>query len=117
MTLQQWTLRLLQTLTPREEYLLREQYGIGWRPSRVIHPRGGLEMFEIRGTHIKLPQLGFDHGVGHPNGLYARPQVPNNQRDRAFWGSVHRPKWPKMADAVIGAELFPFKLRQARSPY
>jgi hypothetical protein len=48
---------------------------------------------------------GFDHGVGHPLLLLDDAKVPNYRKNNVFNDLGHDAEWPKMADAVIKAEI------------
>jgi hypothetical protein len=48
---------------------------------------------------------GFDHGVGHPLLLLYDAKAPNYRKNKAFKGLGHYSEWPKVADAVIKADL------------
>jgi len=49
--------------------------------------------------------LGFDHGVGHPLLLLCDTKAPNYRKKKAFEDLDYYSEWPKVADAVIKADL------------
>ena len=49
---------------------------------------------------------GFDHGVGHPLLLLYDAKAPNCRKNKVFKGLGHYSEWPKVADAVIKAEIW-----------
>ncbi len=48
---------------------------------------------------------GFDHGVGHPLLLLCNAKAPNYRKNKAFKILGPYAEWPKVADAVIEAEI------------
>jgi hypothetical protein len=61
----------------------------------------------MRGTpwqHIGR-NAGFDHGAGHALLLLGNAKAPNYSKNKAFNDLAHYSEWPKVAGAVIKAEM------------
>jgi len=52
-----------------------------------------------------IQNIGFDHGVGHPSLLLCNAKAPNYRKSKALNDFGHYSGWPKVADAVIKADL------------
>jgi hypothetical protein len=50
-------------------------------------------------------ERGFDHGVGHSLLLLGHAKAPNYRKKKAFKDLAYYSEWPKVADAVIKANL------------
>jgi hypothetical protein len=59
-----------------------------------------------------IPNAGFDHGAGHPLLLLCNAKAPNYSNNKAFNDLAHYSEWPKVAGAVIKAQM----LIQSRLP-
>ena len=49
--------------------------------------------------------MGFDHGVGHPLLLLCDARASKYRKKKAFKDLDHYFEWPKVADAVIKADI------------
>jgi hypothetical protein len=49
--------------------------------------------------------MGFDHSVGHPLLFLGDKKVPNCRNNNRFKELDNYSEWPKVADAVIKAEI------------
>lgn len=50
-------------------------------------------------------EIGFDHGVGHPQDLFHQARETKYPNQKALETSGPYSKWPEVADAVIRAHL------------
>jgi hypothetical protein len=53
---------------------------------------------------------GFDHGAGHPRLFLDDAKAPNCQKNNGFSDLGNYSEWPKVAGAVIQAELPMFSI-------
>jgi len=49
--------------------------------------------------------MGFDHGAGHPLLFLDDAKAPNCQKNNGFNGLGNYSEWPKVAGAVIQAQM------------
>src|SRR6266446_6627039 len=85
-------------------------------PSRPVHTRMLPSLkpsFRRKGRQeFKHRHSSFDHGVGHPLLLLCDAKAINLRNNKAFKVLDHYSEWPKVADAVIEADIVTKKTRK-----
>src|SRR5712692_8809452 len=80
------------------------------RPNLTLY-RASQYLCVLRGESPKerdnIPdrEVGFDHGVGHPLLLLCHAKAHNYRKNKALKDIICYSEWPKVADAVIKADM------------